>query len=48
MRLRRACGVLLVAAIGCASPRPRTNAPSAGAAPACIPGTLVFAASQAP
>ena len=46
MRLRRACGVLL--AIGCASPRPPMNGPSAGAAPVCRPGTLVFAASQAP
>jgi hypothetical protein len=46
---RRACAALLAAAaIGCASGRPAVNGPSAEAAPACVPGTLIFAASQAP
>jgi hypothetical protein len=48
MRLGRAGGALLATALGCTSPRPPLNGPQAGAAPVCEPGTLLFAASQAP
>ena len=45
---RERWGVFLLAALGCASPRYPLSGLRGGEAPPCMPGTLVFAASQAP